>query len=89
MECLLDRGQTGGPVLGLDWVSEFSRNLRAAFGLRAPDENDEADGASWTVPQHVQEPCLAALRKGSEEKLDLDQAVPIPRELRSTIDRKR
>jgi hypothetical protein len=36
MECLLDRVQTGRPVLGLDWGPEFSRNLRLAFGRRAP-----------------------------------------------------
>jgi len=42
----------------------------------------------WNVPQPVRETCLPALKKWSEDTLDLKQLVPIPKELRWTIYRK-
>ncbi len=43
----------------------------------------------WNVPKHVQESCLPLLKKWCEDTFDLERSVPIPRELRWTIYRKK
>jgi len=43
----------------------------------------------WNVPKQVQESCLPRLKDWAEKTLNLDQSVPIPREFRWTIYRKR
>ena len=42
----------------------------------------------WNVPKHVQESCLPRWKDWSENTFDLEQTVPMPRELRWTIYRK-
>jgi hypothetical protein len=42
----------------------------------------------WNVPQQLRGSCLPALKQWSENRFDLEQAVPIPRGLRWTIYRK-
>lgn len=42
----------------------------------------------WNVPEHVRESCLPKLKKWSENTFDLDQSVPIPKDLRWAIYRK-
>jgi hypothetical protein len=43
----------------------------------------------WNVPKHAQESCLPVLAKWCEDNFDLDRSLPIPREIRWTIYRKR
>jgi hypothetical protein len=43
----------------------------------------------WAVPEHVRAECLPPLQRWSEHMFDLDRSVPMPRELRWTIRRKR
>jgi SAM-dependent methyltransferase len=43
----------------------------------------------WDVPKHARESCLPRLSKWCEDTFDLERPVPIPREIRWTIYRKR
>jgi SAM-dependent methyltransferase len=43
----------------------------------------------WNVPKHAQESCLPRLGKWCEDTFDLDRSIPMPREIRWTIHRKR
>jgi len=42
----------------------------------------------WNVPKHVRESCLPRLKKWSKNTFDVEQSVPIPKDLRWTIYRK-
>jgi hypothetical protein len=43
----------------------------------------------WNVPEHVRIECLPRLRRWSEERFDLDQVIPMPRDLYWMIYRER
>jgi SAM-dependent methyltransferase len=43
----------------------------------------------WGVPEHVRTECLPRLRRWSEQRFDLERLIPMPREVRWTIYRKR
>jgi len=42
----------------------------------------------WNVPKHLQGSCLPGLKGWAENTFDLDESIPIPRELRWTTYRK-
>jgi SAM-dependent methyltransferase len=43
----------------------------------------------WDVPEHVRAECLPRLQRWCEERFDLERLMPMPREVRWTIYRKR
>ena len=76
--------------LGLDFRDEWRIGPGPTMRLRDFVERIVSGEFSyiWNVPTHVRESCLPRLKKWSENTFDLEQSVPVPKDLRWTIYRK-